>query len=597
MQTAENVIQYPLDKTSPKVLVVDDSRTNRRILKTILKEHGYRVATARNGHEAVEAVAVAHPDIVLMDINMPLMNGYEAVRRIKHITGKRVIPVMFVTSLTDDASLATCLDAGGDDFVTFPINETILMARMQALLRNRARARRLIEQEQQLSRYEDMVAREQEVATSIFRAVMKRDDLDAENIHYSISPMAVFNGDLLLGARTPNGDLQILLGDFTGHGLGASIGSLPTSEIFHAMAAKGFGIVDIMAEINRRLHSLMPTGMFLVAAGVEISARTGSAMVWAGGVPDILVRRFDTGCIELLAARHLPLGIGGDELFERSFDMLALEPGDRLYLLTDGVTEAENADGEMFGVERLKQNIGGQADPDGIFDRVMTDLETFRAGHAQNDDATLLEYICNPGLEHRIAQRSRVGAGAHRRISTEWHIDMHLDADALRDFDPRPVITQLVMDVQGLYNHRERLFTILAELFSNALDHGVLGLDSAMKHSSESFSDYYRLRAERLAALADGWVTISLNHQPSMDGGQLSIQISDSGPGFDPAVLTQATDGACHENAELFCGRGFSLLRRLCDNLIVHPPGNLIEAAYSWRYDTDDSPTGAEICQ
>jgi len=587
VQTAENIIQYPLDKTSPKVLVVDDSKTNRQILKTILKDHGYRVATARNGHEAVEAVAVAHPDIVLMDINMPLMNGYEAVRRIKQGAGQAVIPVMFVTSLTDDASLATCLDSGGDDFITFPINETILMARIHALLRNRERARRLIEQEKQLSRYEDMVAREQEVATSIFRAVMKRDELDAENIRYSISPMAVFNGDLLLGARTPNGDLQILLGDFTGHGLGASIGSLPTSEIFHAMAAKGFGIVDIMAEINRRLHSLMPTGMFLVAAGIEISARTGSAMVWAGGVPDILIRRFGSGSIEHIAARHLPLGIGGDELFERSFDMLALEPGDRLYMLTDGVTEAENASGEMFGIGRLKQSIGEHADPDGIFDRVMTNLETFRAGHAQNDDVTLLEYVCNPGLEHRISQRLRIGAGSRRQVSTEWHIDMHLNAEALRDFDPRPVVTQLVMDVQGLYNHRERLFTILAELFSNALDHGVLGLDSAMKRSSEGFSEYYRLRAERLAGLADGWVDISLNHQPSMDGGQLNIQISDSGAGFDPKILEQATDRVCHDNAELFCGRGFSLLRQLCDNIIVHPPGNLTEAAYAWRHDNE----------
>ncbi len=577
-ETADNIIPYPCDTSGPKVLVVDDSDANRQALKGILKEHGCRVATARDGREAVEAVAAAHPDIVLMDVSMPIMNGYEAVRRIKAIAGEQVIPVMFVTSLTDDASLATCLEAGGDDFVTIPVNETILMARIHALLRQRDRSQRLAEQERQLRRYEEMVAREQEVATSIFDAVMKRDALDAENIHYSISPMAVFNGDLLLGARKPNGDLQILLGDFTGHGLAASIGSLPTSEIFHAMSAKGFGIVDIMAEINRRLAALMPTGMFVVAAGLEIAARSGSVVVWAGGLPDVLVRRVN-GTIERVAARHLPLGIGGDELFERSFDMLSLAAGDRLYLMTDGVTEAENPTGEMYGLDRLLKIIGGHA-PDDIFAGIGESLDDFRAGHEQNDDATLLEYVCNPGLEHEQGQSYRLGGRDAELPGTEWHIDLHLDADALREFDPRPVVTQLLMDVQGLHNHRERLYTVLAELFSNALDHGVLGLDSALKQSPEGFDRYYRERAERLAALKDGWVRITLNHLPDEQGGRLSILVHDSGDGFDPGGWMA---GDCGGGEQAFCGRGFHLLRQLCEEVVVHAPGNRVEARYPWR--------------
>ncbi len=582
---ADNIIPYPRDAQGPKVLIVDDSSANRQVLKGILKSHGCRIATARDGAEAVEAVLGAHPDIVLMDVNMPVMNGYEAVRRIKQAAGDSIIPVMFVTSLNDDESLATCLEAGGDDFITIPVNETILMARIHALLRHRERSQRLAEQERQLLRYEEMVEREQEVATSIFDAVMKRDALDAGNIRYSISPMAVFNGDLLLGARKPNGDLQILLGDFTGHGLAASIGSLPTSEIFHAMSAKGFGIVDIMAEINRRLSVLMPTGMFVVAAGVEISAQGDSAVVWAGGVPDLLVRR-RAGAIERIAARHLPLGVGGDELFERSFDMLSLAPGDRLYLFTDGVTEAENPAGEMYGMNRLEQAIAA-APRETAFDFIGASLDRFRAGHAQNDDATLLEYTCPATPAPAMMRPYQLATPHTAHCDSEWHIDLHLDAAALRDLDPRPLIAHLLNEVEALQSHRERLYTVLAELFSNALDHGVLGLDSAMKSDAEGFDAYYRLRAERLRALRDGWIRLSLNHRPDREGGRLMIQMQDSGEGFNPTLLKgcRCELGAADEKLS---GRGFCLLRELCDSVMVFPPGNHIEVVYTWRHAQTD---------
>ncbi|NTU59957.1 MAG: SpoIIE family protein phosphatase, partial [Deltaproteobacteria bacterium] len=120
----------------------------------------------------------------------------------------------------------------------------------------------LYAERRELAYYRDMMEREQAVAKTLFESVARNEALGTPNIRYVLSPMSMFNGDVLFSARTPAGDLHILLGDFTGHGLAASIGALPASDIFYAMAAKGFDLPAIAAEINARLVRLLPTGMF-----------------------------------------------------------------------------------------------------------------------------------------------------------------------------------------------------------------------------------------------------------------------------------------------------------------------------------------------
>ena len=97
-----------------KVLVVDDHTYNRDLLGFILEDHEYEYLEAKDGSEAVEMVAT-HDDIeiVLMDVNMPVMDGYEATRIIKSANPDRYIPIVFVTALDDEDTLAKCLSVGG----------------------------------------------------------------------------------------------------------------------------------------------------------------------------------------------------------------------------------------------------------------------------------------------------------------------------------------------------------------------------------------------------------------------------------------------------------------------------------------------------
>ena len=128
------------DEPTLKVLLVDDDRINRVLLNAILKKEGYEVLQARMA-KATEIFREEQPDLVLMDVMMPVMDGYEATRIIKAESADRFVPVIFLTAVTDEQALATCVECGGDDFLIKPYNRVILKAKIDAMLRIQAALR------------------------------------------------------------------------------------------------------------------------------------------------------------------------------------------------------------------------------------------------------------------------------------------------------------------------------------------------------------------------------------------------------------------------------------------------------------------------
>ncbi len=154
--------------------------------------------------------------------------------------------------------------------------------------------------------------------------------------------------------------------------------------------------------------------------------------------------------------------------------------------------------------------------------------------------------------------------------------------------DPLPTVINVLMKLQAPSGHRERIYTILAELFSNALDHGLLGLDTQMKMSPEGFMQYYAQREERLAKLEDGYIKLDLTHTPftsdsapeecrGENGGEFRLRMEDSGPGFNQFKIHSSLEGNMGHG-----GRGIALIRSLCAKLVYHGRNNIAEAVYHW---------------
>ena len=337
-----------------KVLIADDNDIDRMVLSRVIRNQGNTVLEAKNGAEAVSVYLEHKPDIILMDVLMPGINGKEATLKIKEIAGEDFVPVIFLTSLTDAQSLADCLECGGDDFLSKPYNHIILQAKINSFYRMCDMHRTVRNQRDTIAKSNEHMLQEQHVAKAVFDNVAHAGCLSAPNIRYMLSPLAVFNGDVVLAARKPDGGMHVLLGDFTGHGLPAAIGAMPLAEIFYGMTAKGFGLADVMREMNLKLKGILPIGFFCCAAGVDLAVDRQSVSVWMGGVPDCYLLRADGKTVETFSSTHLPLGVLSNEKFSDSMTRLPMSDGDRLFLWSDGIIEARNPAGELFGQKALR---------------------------------------------------------------------------------------------------------------------------------------------------------------------------------------------------------------------------------------------------
>ncbi|KQJ62010.1 chemotaxis protein CheY [Pseudomonas aeruginosa] len=555
------------------ILIAEDNAADRLLLSTIVSRQGHRVLTAGNGLEAVALFETERPQLVLMDVMMPVMDGFEAARRIKQQAGEELVPIIFLTSLSETEALVQSLEAGGDDFLSKPYNRVILEAKINAMGRLHLLQRTVLEQRDLIVRHNEHLLNEQRVAKAVFDKVAHSGCLNASNVRYLQSPLALFNGDLLLAAYKPSGGMHVLLGDFTGHGLPAAIGAMPLAEVFYGMTAKGYPMADILREMNAKLKRILPVGVFCCATLLNLSFQRELVEVWNGGLPDGYLLRAASGERVALVSRHLPLGILEPAAFSDRCETYPLDIEDRIFLFSDGVLEASNKAGEMFGEARLLQLFERNRQPSALFDEIQRSLAQFRG--AVQDDVSMLEVRLQPDSGLQCPPLAFSDSGVSSPL--DWSVSFEFRAETLKHFNPLPHVLQLLLEVHDLRARGGALYTVLAELYSNALEHGVIGLDSTMKSDAAGFARYYQERVSRLQALRDGYVRLHLDLAPHGAGGRLLVRVEDSGEGFDVERALNAV-----ERQERLCGRGLRLIRELSDRCQWSADGKVVSVEFFW---------------
>ena len=557
------------------ILIAEDSAADRLLLASIIRRQGHQVLTVSNGAEAIEVFARERPQLVLMDALMPVMDGFEAARQIKQLAGEALVPIIFLTSLRESEALAQCLDAGGDDFLPKPYNPLILAAKINAMDRLRRLQATVLQQRDLIARHHEHLMHEQRAAKAVFDKVAHSGCINAApNIRYLQSPYALFNGDLLLAAYTPSGDMHVLLGDFTGHGLPAAIGAMPLAEVFYGMTAKGYGLTQTLREMNAKLKRILPVDMFCCATLLCLSAQRRAVEVWNGGMPEGYVHEVATGRRTPLMSRHLPLGVLSAEAFDDSTEVWPMALGDRVFLLSDGVLDTADANDQLFGAERLQQVFAANREPDRLFEDIEQALAAFR-GQAR-DDVSMVEITLQAGQPLRAAEPMYADSG--QSCPLDWSVSFEFRAQTLRTYNPLPYLLQLLLEIHGLREQSGALYSVMAELYSNALEHGVLGLDSRLKRDAQGFAQYYRQRHERLAQLDSGYVRVHVQVVPTDKGGKLTLRLEDSGQGFDvEQELARPVD------IDRLSGRGLSLVRQLSSAVGWSDGGRSVCVEFCWE--------------
>lgn len=562
-----------------RILIVDDDQANVRLLKKLLEIEQHEVFLAENGAVGVEKFFELVPDLILMDVMMPVMDGLEASREIKSMCldmGDVFVPILFLTAMSEEEDLAKCIEAGGDDFLSKPYNRVVLRAKIKSLDRIRALHSRVKAQHIDLMRQQAMLAKDLMHAEGIMSKITGASHIDSPCLNFAVKGMDDFCGDLVIANRTPSGSLMVFLGDFTGHGLPAAVCAVPVAGTFYAMTSKGFSVGDTVREINDRLCRILAAGLFCAAAVIEIDPLQATATIWNGGLPDLWVIDGRGRVRRRVKSTHLALGVLPAEPDYRRVEVVELDPELRIVAISDGVVEAKNEAGVMFGDDRLEECLGRNAED--LIGSVFDAVYDYTGDLPVEDDISVVVIDCsqpvlNPKDPDALPDENEM------RV-TDWQIKWRLGADTLRRIDPLPIIMNAWNDFPAPRKHRESVFLVLAELYSNALDHGLLELDSELKTSPEGFVEYYGLRETRLADLSDAWIEVSLGHEVVEGGGRVTIRVRDSGPGFD----TTKARPTLEEN-DGHSGRGIQLIYRLCSSVEYTDQGNDVTAVYDWTID------------
>lgn len=550
-------------------LVVDADASRRAAMRRMLARAGFRTLMAADASQALLLFEQTHPDIVFMEIDLPGMDGIEAARFIKRRVGLEFVPVIFLTDLRDDSLIMRCTEAGGDDFLSRPISPAILEARILAMERMRDLQRMAAAKQHALSDLVEREREEQALAERVLDRAVKNRNVAMDCLGLVQRPATAFNGDLVLTQYLPDGGLRILVGDFTGHGLAAAVGALPVADAFHTMTRKGMSDLLVLAEINRKLYQLLPADRFMAACLISIPGNREELRWWNGGMPSgWLCTR--TG-LQQLAPHALPLGILPELPAQEVPRRIRVHQGDRLLLMSDGLLEACDRSGRMFIDTAFERVVDDWVFDSPILPDLMAALDEHCAGAEQTDDIAALEIPLDPVIFVQRDYQSTVSAGSG------WRWSLELQDERLGNQPTVESALRTLGLLDGIDKHLCVLETILAELFTNALEHGVLELDSSMKEAPNGFDIYYRERARRLA---DGWtgrVTVSLSYEPEGEGGCLRMLVTDTGRGFDEGDLP----GLALDSDRVW-GRGIPLVRHLSHSVTYMGQGSQVEVVYRW---------------
>jgi serine phosphatase RsbU (regulator of sigma subunit) len=367
----------------PLILIVDDNPANVEILQMRLLANNYDIITATDGQLGLDMAKEKHPDLILLDIMMPKLDGLEVCRRLKGDPSLPFMPIILVTAKSDSKDVVAGLEAGGDEYLTKPVDHAALVARVKSMLRIKLLHDTVLEQSTQL----EIQLKTATKIQSLFWPEIP--ELEAGSHIWAVSvPATYVGGDLYDVIPMHDGSLLAYVADVSDKGVPAALIMAALSTEIRSEAQTLIEIDKLLEAINNNLYNLISEeGFFATIVLVKYWPVSGKMQLALGGHLQPLWILGD-GIGNLPQMNGISLGVVPNALFEKYEIMVS--PGESVLLFTDGVIEAENEDKELFGNNRLVRYIKankGLPRGKGLLD----EIRIWRGNAKINDDLTLLE--------------------------------------------------------------------------------------------------------------------------------------------------------------------------------------------------------------
>ena len=375
-------------REQPLILIVEDNPASLEIMQVRLEASDYRVITATDGEEGLAKAQSSLPDLILLDVMMPKMDGLEVCRRLKNNDRLPFMPIIMVTAKTDTKDVIAGLEAGGDEYLTKPVDHGSLVARVKSMLRIKELHDTVIAQSTQL---ENQLKTASKIQT-LFWPELPTPEGGIRTWAVS-QPASYVGGDFYDAIILSDKSVLAYVADVSGKGVPAALIMAAVSTKIRAEASLQQNLNLILRAVNGSMYELASTeGYFATVLLLKYWPRMRKIeMIRAGHINPVLVS--PTGVREISGLKGVSLGVMEEVDYELA--ELVLEPGESLLLFSDGVTEAENASVEQFGYQRLIDQLStSKSFPHG--EGLLESVREWRGQAVVNDDLTIFEIGCDP---------------------------------------------------------------------------------------------------------------------------------------------------------------------------------------------------------
>ena len=553
------------------ILVVEGDQSLNRLYKSHLVQQNFRVITSLNYDEAMIVLAYERIDIVLVDYDLGERKGLDLLKNlpenIKHLN----IPIIVMGNSESPDILRACIEMGVDDYLVKPINTLLLNLKIHSLIYHVRMSSIISEQNRKLNELINKADLEKQMVSHIMsNHLLSQQMTSVKGFNYLLKPTEDFSGDIIVARCAPSGSIFIFHADATGHGLSATVTLMPIMSIFKAMVTKGYRLESIIREINTCLSEQLPFDRFVAASMVEVDINHQVLRVWNGGMPPLFVIDDQQHVIKQFISKYMALGILEPDVFESKTETIKLPANAKLLSVSDAVLEQEDALGHPFGLSRLMLVLRQkhQNNVDNIL-QVLTE----HTGHDNfDDDLSMYQFSIEQAFSaHEAQYLSKPVTHSISEIAPfTWSLELVGKQIATQELPSQ--CNQFLMGMGFHHSFCQRIFTIVSELVTNAVDHGLLKLTSMLKAGAEGFLVYYQEREKRLLELSkQDYLQILIKWCADEKGSYMLIEVKDSGEGFLHESIEP--DGANLINE---FGRGLTLIKQLATEIVIKEKGTRV---------------------
>ena len=532
-----------------KVLLLEDNASTRLIVSKALQNKGIEVVLASTLEEVRQCFADDSIKLFLLDVHLPDGISDELIPQIRQLYP--MAPILMITAEYDSAHMARLFDAGVKDFIQKPILPLLLSNKVQSFLDWSEVELALFRANENYLSIMQEKEQEEALAFFVYDHILHTHSHSIEGVNVATLSSGRFCGDILISAQSPNGNLIIMLGDATGHGMAAAITIYPMVVTFNAMVAKGLSTGAILRELSDKHSQTVPSNRFFACILIEICLSKNTVSIWNGGMPNVLIFDKNKQLIDKAPAKNMAIGILPTNDISTKFDTYPIENIGFISFFSDGLIESKYNNNKTLCFEDAYALI---AECPTETEYTITRLRAMDVSPMSNhDDMTL---CC---LDLGILRNKLSSSPVEKPFPKgNFAFNFELFGDALLNDSFTLKIIDLLESYGFSPSFCQRMFTVLTELIINSVDHGILNIQSSLKKTD--FISYLDSRNAAISKLNNKQritVTLSWNQLEK----SLLLTVSDSGNGYQIKTETIKPDTQAY-------GRGLGIIDTLCNSLV-----------------------------